>query len=190
MNSAPEDCGPLLERFRAYLTLLARLQVAPRLHGKVDLSGVVQQTLLEAYQALDQLCAMRPEQQATWLRTALAHNLTDEVRRLGRAIRDVHRECSLEHAVEQSSGRLEAWLATDRSSPSLQAVRNEELLRLAEALVRLPDDQRRAIELHHLQGYPIAKTAKLLGRSEAAVGGLLLRGLRNLRQTLQPQTKE
>ncbi len=190
MNSAPEDCGPLLERFRAYLTLLARLQVAPRLQGKVDLSGVVQQTLLEAYQALDQLSAMSAEQQAGWLRTALAHNLTDEVRRLGRAVRDVHRECSLEQAVEQSSGQLEAWLATDHSSPTRQAVRNEELLRLAQALDRLPDDQRQAVELHHLQGYPIAKTAKLLGRSEGAVGGLLLRALRTLRLTLEPQTKE
>ena len=33
-----------LERFRAYLALLAWLQVAPGLRDRVDLSGVVQQT--------------------------------------------------------------------------------------------------------------------------------------------------
>jgi hypothetical protein len=30
------------DRFRAYLSFLARVQVDPRLQGKLDLSGVVQ----------------------------------------------------------------------------------------------------------------------------------------------------
>jgi hypothetical protein len=49
------DPGPELTRFRDYLALLARLQLDPRWQGKIDLSGVVQQTLLEARQAGDQL---------------------------------------------------------------------------------------------------------------------------------------
>src|SRR5262249_34900523 len=39
-----------LERFRAYLGVLARLEVSPAMRDKVDLSGVIQQTLLEAHQ--------------------------------------------------------------------------------------------------------------------------------------------
>jgi RNA polymerase sigma-70 factor (ECF subfamily) len=183
--SRPPDPGTLLEGFREYLLLLARLQLDPRLQGKVDLSGVVQQTLFEAHRAMDRFGQMDREQQAAWLRKALACNLADEVRKLGTAMRDVDRERSLEAAVEESSARLENWLATDRSSPSQRAEKNEQLLHLAQALARLPEDQRRAVELHHLKGRPVAEVAQALGRSEGAAGALLARGLKKLRELLQ-----
>jgi RNA polymerase sigma-70 factor (ECF subfamily) len=184
MGHPAEDQGLLLEGFRQYLGLLARLQLDPRLQGKVDLSGVVQDTLLEAHRSIDRFRRMDRGQQAVWLRKALARNLTDEVRKLGTAMRDVSRERALEQAVEDSSARLEAWLASDRSSPVEQADRNEQVLRLAGALAQLPEDQRRAVELRHLRGLPVAEVGRAMGRSDAAVGGLLLRGLRKLRELL------
>jgi hypothetical protein len=51
------DLAETPEGFRDYLHLLARLHCRPELRGKVDLSGVVQQSLLEAYQAGDQFPA-------------------------------------------------------------------------------------------------------------------------------------
>jgi RNA polymerase sigma-70 factor (ECF subfamily) len=173
-----------LERFRAYLTLLARMQLDPRLRGKIDLSGVVQQTLLEAHQATDQLLQRDEPRQLAWLRRALANNLTDEVRKLGGAARDVGREQSLEAELEQSSVRLEAWLASEESSPPERAMRNEQLLRLAEALERLPEGQRTAVELHHLKGRPLAEAAEALGRKKGAVATLLFRGMTRLRKEL------
>jgi RNA polymerase sigma-70 factor (ECF subfamily) len=182
----PQATGPGrdLERFREYLALLARLQLDPRWQGKVDLSGVVQQTLWEAYQALDRLQRWDETQKVAWLRKTLAHNLTDEVRKLRTAGRDVAREQPLEAALEQSSARLEACLAADQTSPSQQAIRHEQLLDLAEALSHLPQDQRTAVELHHLRGYPVAAVARQMGRSDGAVGALLVRGLRTLRERL------
>ena len=185
MNLDLGDPCRQLERFRAYLRLLARTQLEPALQGKVDLSGVVQQTLLEAHQAWEQLRHWDEAQQAAWLRTALARNLTDEVRKLRTAARDVARERSLEAALEESSARLEACLASQEDSPSERAIRNERLLNLAEALEQLPDNQRLAVEWHHLQGKPLAEIAKQMHRSKGAVAALLHRGLQKLRALLE-----
>src|SRR5215470_14708576 len=125
------DPGAELERHRDYLALLARWQTAPHLRGRVDLSGVVQQTLLEAHRAIDRLRDQPAAARAAWLRRALANNLRDEVRKLATAARDVGRERSLEAALDQSSARLEGWLASEQSSPSGRAERHEDLLQLA-----------------------------------------------------------
>jgi RNA polymerase sigma-70 factor (ECF subfamily) len=190
MNPEAREQGRALERFRDYLSLLARLQLDGRLQGKVDLSGVVQQTLLEAHQAWDRLRRMSEAQQTAWLRKALAHNLTDEVRKLHTGARDVDREQSLETAVEQSSARVEAWLASEQSTPSEQAVRNEQLLQLAHALGQLPEDQRLAVELHHLKGLSLAEVAEQLQRSKGAAAKLLYRGLDKLHALLALQGPE
>jgi RNA polymerase sigma-70 factor (ECF subfamily) len=177
------DLGRHLDGFRAYLRLLARLQLRANLAGKIDLSGVVQQTLLEAYQAG---AGFPPDaaQQAAWLRRALANNLTDEIRRLGSRGKERYVERSLEQALEASSARLEAWLAREESTPGHAAVHNEQLARLAEALLQLPDEQRLAVELHHLQGRCLADVGRRLGRSREAVAGLVFRGLKTLRTLL------
>jgi RNA polymerase sigma-70 factor (ECF subfamily) len=173
-----------LERYRNYLRLLARLQLDPRLRGKLDPSDVVQQTLLQAHQMQDQFRGTTEAEQAAWLRQILVRTMANAARNLGRLKRDVGRERSLEAAIEESSVRLEAWLASEQSSPSVRAEKNEQLLRLAEALEQLPEAQREAVELHHLRGLSLAELAGQLGRSEGAVAGLLQWGIKRLRKLL------
>jgi RNA polymerase sigma-70 factor (ECF subfamily) len=185
MDRDATAASPDLERYRAYLSLLARLQLDGRFRQKLDPSDVVQQTLLEAYQKRGQFRGQTPAEEAAWLRQILACNLADAARALGRAKRDVALERSLDAALGASSCRLEAMLAAEQSSPSQQAVKNEQLLRLAEALTQLPDAQRDAVVLHHLQGCKLAEVAQQLGRSEPAVAGLLHRGLKRLRELLR-----
>lgn len=188
MNRGVEDGG--WERFREYLHLLARLQVGPALRAKIDLSGVVQQTLLDAHRDPGGFRERNEPQAAAWLRAILRNNLADEIRRRGALKRDAHLERSLDAALDQSASRLEGWLAAEQSSPSQRAIRGEEALRMAEALALLPEGQRRAIELHHLRGCPLAEVARELGTTRPAVAGLLHRGLVALRALLAAGTED
>jgi RNA polymerase sigma-70 factor (ECF subfamily) len=176
----------LLERYRDYLHLLARLHLPPGLRSKLDPSDVVQRTLLRAHEKREQFRGEEPEL-AAWLRRILANTLADIAREFGAAKRDRALEQSLEAALQQSSARLEGFLQPVASSPSEHAIREEALLGLAAALAELPDDQRAAVELHHLQGCSVAEVAAHLGRTEAAVAGLLRRGLKKLRELLQDE---
>lgn len=104
---------------------------------------------------------------------------------LHRPQRDIHRERSL-----NASSRLETALAATISSPSAGAVRHEDIERVAAAIAQLPDDQRRAVEQHHLGGASVAAIAREMARTEAAVAGLLRRGLKRLRQLLTEPESE
>jgi RNA polymerase sigma-70 factor (ECF subfamily) len=186
MDPGAEPMGRKLEQFRAYLRLLARLNLHPRLRTKLDPSDVVQQTLLQAYQAAQDLAGRTEAEVAGWLRQALARNLAHALRDYRRECRDVNREQSLEAALEASSRHLERWLAADsQTSPSAQAQFNEQALQLAEALEKLPEAQRQALILQHWQGWSLAEIGRHMHRSPAAVAGLVKRGLRQLRLLLQ-----
>jgi RNA polymerase sigma-70 factor (ECF subfamily) len=176
-----------LERQRDYLRLVARLHLDPRLRGKLDPSDAVQQTLLKAHENLGQFRGQGEAEFIAWLRRILANTMTDALRQFGRDKRDVAREESLEAAVEESGRSFQALFAAPPSSPSQQAMRHEDLLRLARALEELPEDQRAVVELHHLQGRSVADIAGDLGRTESAVAGLLRRGLKKLRALLHAE---
>jgi RNA polymerase sigma-70 factor (ECF subfamily) len=184
MTAANDENGDRLEQCRAYLHLLARLQLDGRLRSKLDASDVVQQTLLRAHQNLHQFRGREDAEFRGWLRQILANTLAEAGRRFGTEARDIGRERSLEMKLNESSVRLEAWAAAAQPSPSQHVAREEQMLRLAGALAGLPEDQRRAVELHHLLGLSVAEVGERIGRTRAAVVGLLFRGLKKLRGLL------
>ena len=128
-----QDPRPLGD-YRDYLMLMARLQLDARLRARLDASDVVQQTLLQAHRSLEDAKGRSEGEILAWLRKILSRNLSHAIRDHTRGRRDVARESSLETAIEQSSARLDGWLAADQSSPSRRADRNEQLLNLGRAL--------------------------------------------------------
>jgi RNA polymerase sigma-70 factor (ECF subfamily) len=185
VSDSSENLDGTLEQYRTYLAFQIRKIVDPRLRNHLDLSGLVNQTCVEAWQALDRTRGWNDRQRAAWLDHILVRNLRDKIDKLHAGCRDVRRERSLDDAVSQSSARLANVLAAEQSSPSQRAERNEQELRLAEAVERLPDDQREALVLQRWHGWSLAQIAEHLGRSPPAVAGLLHRALKRLKEELR-----
>jgi len=175
----------VLEPYRSYLKVLADLHLDRRLRGKLDAADVVQQVFLRAYSAIGEVRDPRPEVLVAWLRKILARTLADAVKHFERDKRDIALERSLEADIDRSASGLVSWVMADQTSPSQAAVRSEELLRLAEALGRLPDVMREAVVLKHCRDWTVQRIADHIGRSVPAVASLLRRGLAELRILLE-----
>jgi RNA polymerase sigma-70 factor, ECF subfamily len=173
--------GRLLEAYRGYLRLLARIEIGRRLQGKMDASDVVQETFLDAHRQFANFRGESEAQLLHWLREILAGTLANVVRRyFGTQARDVRLE--LNAGLDQSSQALGQILFDPHSSPSQGAMRGEQTLLVAGALARLPEDYQTVLVLRHLEGLPFAQVAERMGRSVDSVEKLWLRGLARLRQ--------
>ena len=115
----------------------------------------------------------------------LTNVLTTEVRRIASPGGS---DVSLCQALEESSRRIEKFLAADDSTPSQRLMREEQIVQMAKVLSTLPADQQEAIRLHHLDGLSLIEVGQRMNRSKEAVAGLLFRGLKSLRDALsEPQ---
>jgi RNA polymerase sigma-70 factor (ECF subfamily) len=178
----------VLQHYRPWLHLLARLEIDGRFRGKFDASDIVQQTLLEACRDLPHFRGGTEAELLAWLRQVLAHVLGHEFRRYaGTQQRNVAREVSLEQSLAQSSQRLGDMLATSGSSPSQQAVRHEQEIMLAEVLARLPDDHREVLILRNLEGLSHEEVGQRMGRGVGAVRMLWVRALTRVRKEASRQ---
>ena len=181
----PAILGRLMERYQAYLMLLAEVQLDRKLRAKVDASDVVQHTFLEAFRDFGQFRGGSEGELTAWLRQILSRNLAQELRRYqGTKRRDVRLERSLDHELDASSLALERGLVAEGSSPSREAMRRESAVILADALNKLPKDYREVILLRHIRNLPVAEVAQEMGRSTEAVRHLWMRALAKLRTEL------
>lgn len=177
--------GQLLELYRRYLALLARVQIGQRLQQKVDASDLVQETFLKAHRQFPQFRGTTEAQFVQWLRKILAASLADLLRRyLGAQGRDVRLEREIEGAFDQSSVLLDRGLVAGQSSPSQQAASREQAVLLADALAQLPPDYRDVLVLRHLEGLTFPEVSRRMGRSIDSVEKLWMRALARLRQMM------
>jgi RNA polymerase sigma-70 factor (ECF subfamily) len=182
----PSALGKLLELYRGYLGLLARVQIGRRLRGKADPADLVQETFLAAHQSWDRFRGTSEGELLAWLRRILAAKTADLMRSyLGSQRRDVRLERELAAELDRSSQFLDAGLLARQDSPSQQAARREQGVLLADALGRLPEDYREVLILRHLEGLTFPEVAQRLGRTLDAVKKVWVRALDRLRHSLK-----
>jgi RNA polymerase sigma-70 factor (ECF subfamily) len=180
---APTPPFPV-ERYLPWLRLLARqLRLNPRLRSRFDDSDVVGETLVKACREGNQFRGVTEAEFMKWLSEILHNTFRDMVRRELAGKRDPGLEAPLQ-AIQESSVRIESYLAAADSSPDERAERKELLLRIADAVDRLPADQRDVVIQRDFLDSPVAEIAAQTGRTEKSVAGLLLRGRRKLRELL------
>ncbi len=173
--------GQLLEQHRAFLRVLARRHVDGKLAVRVDASDLVQKTCLSVCKNFNKFDGSGVDQFIAWLCKIHQQNIQNEIR---------------DHAVvkKRAVGREERMgdeaarqmLSLRQSSPSQRAMQDERAVELARVLEKLPENQREAVRLRHLEGWSLAQIADHMNRTEAATVGLIKRGMQNLRQYFRP----
>jgi len=149
--------GELYRLHHARIFRMARLHLGDLGDGAED---AVAETFLRAWAALPRYRDTGAPFVA-WLFGIARHVVLDEVAR-GRRVMP----------REELPERTRGWTVDDR-------------LTLAAAMERLPDEQRRVVELKYLAGMRNAEVASALGKSKGAINAMQWRALGTLREILE-----
>jgi RNA polymerase sigma-70 factor (ECF subfamily) len=152
----------------------------------VAVEDVVQETFILAIRDINHCQAASDQAFAAWLSAIADHRLHDIIKGLHRQKRGGNRR-QLETLVNGSAGalvELVELISDHRSTPGRTVTRHEAIQAIQIGIAGLPDDQREAVRLRYLEGKSIEDTSAELGRSTAAVNGLVRRAKESLRDTL------
>jgi RNA polymerase sigma-70 factor (ECF subfamily) len=185
-NGDPDARDGLLTRHRDRLRTMIACRLDRRLAARVDPSDVAQEVLLEASVKLDRYLRERPLPFFAWLRALAGERLAllhrSHVRVRGRSV--LREEPGLLALPDESAEELADRLVTSSTSPTQQALRQEQRQRVRQALSRLAEPDREVLVLRHLEGLGVADTAEVLRISPGAVKLRHLRALERLRALL------
>jgi RNA polymerase sigma-70 factor (ECF subfamily) len=182
MPTDNEDWGLTLESYRGRLRKEAKVRARGGAIGPTDVSDLVQETYLKALTKEDQHRGTSPGELWVWLRAILLNLIRDLVRRKNVPI--VGNPRSLDQPQDDSSARRGPEPVSDVSTPSQKCVKKEEISLMLEAMQELPEDQRTAFRMKHMEGLSVREIAQRMDRPLDTVPPLLYRGMKSLREKL------
>lgn len=171
--------GELLNAYRPYLLCIANQELDSKIRPKVGASDIVQDSLLEAYQAIPGFCGRTTVEFKSWLRQILRHNLANSSRHFQQTKkRNLDREVSLDDTAQLP---LRRRLQDAEGTPSEVAGLSEDIQRLQLALEGLTLELRQLVVWHNLELQTFREIGVRLGRSEKSVQLQWARAIRELR---------
>jgi RNA polymerase sigma-70 factor, ECF subfamily len=178
----------LLEQYRPFLRIAAERALDGAMKARCDASDIVQQTMVEAIKDFDGFAGHTEPEFSAWIKRIHRHNVIEVLRRhVGADKRSLRHEQRL-FVAEGTVSFCWNEPAAQQSSPSQRMIRGEKALRLASLLELLPDAQREAVALRHLEGLSLEEIAGRLERSVPATAGLIKRGLQALREKMSQES--
>ena len=159
----------------AFARLMARetprlLRLAGGMLGNIEeAEDAVQETMIRLW---EHAARWTPDARiGTWLHKVCYNHSVDRLRR--------RRPAADESALDDMSD--------DAALPDATLLQGEAVRSVREAIDRLPERQRSAVLLFHIQDLPQSEAAGIMGVSESAFESLLARARRQLRRMLSPE---
>lgn len=160
-------------------------KIPDMLQGVVDVDDILQQTFLQVFRDIQTFEPAGEGSFYAWLRGIAENRLFDCIRQHKRKKRggEFKRQIAAGHGQSTAADILDL-LAGNTSTPSVSVARREMIDAIHAGLACLPEDQRRAIQLHCLEGRSLDETAKLMNKTPGAVRALVHRGKVKLQDQL------
>jgi RNA polymerase sigma-70 factor (ECF subfamily) len=175
----------LLEQHRERLLQMVRIRMDPRVAKRIDASDVVQDSLLEAHEKLEEYAKKPPLPFYPWLRQIAWQRLMHtHDRHIHTKQRSVMREQIASFTLSNDSvAGLAEHLVDDGTSPSGGAMREESQRRVRAALDELSARDREVLVMRYMEQKSVGEISATLQISENAVRMRQLRALQKLRTT-------
>ena len=162
----------LFERYGSKLLVLIRLRMGPSLRRRLESRDVLQQTMLKAFQRIDQFGGQGETTMMAWLGAIARHELQDQAKFFGRGGRDAKQDVPIEAVGDVA---LEP-LRTEISRLHLVA----RVQQLEQAIDALDHDHREVVLLRRFEEMSFPEIGVHLGKSPDASRMLYSRAMASL----------
>ena len=156
------------------------------IQATIGVEDIVQQTFTRVFQSI---ANYEPREEATfltWLKSIADNRIRDAIRAQVRKKRggDYRRLEPLNCSKGARATELIDFFFADEHTPSRSLARREAIQAIQIGLAGLPEEHRRAVQLHYFEGLSLEKTAEQMNRTPGSVRGLLQRAKKKMSEAL------